>query len=597
MNQETRIVMINGKPILKKNQQLITWYACGPTVYDSAHLGHARNYVLSDIMRRILESYFGFQVFFVMNITDIDDKILFRSKAKSIEEMKQFTFRIEKEFWQDLDALNVQRPDHVVHVTDQIPQMIQYIEKIIQNGYAYVNSFGDVYFDTEKYSQKYSYPNETSHTEGNIYLSKEIQKKHPNDFALWKSLYTLDEKVDMENDLSTTRNLTNSPIGWSNPWSTHLGRPGWHIECSTIASGVFGPHIDIHSGGIDLKFPHHANEEAQANAYYCRSTESSAEGAESARKAANSVILESATASATTVASTTSNDTTKDSTTSQDSTAPATTATTAEKVPWVSSWIHIGHLHIDGLKMSKSLKNFITIQDALKQMSSRELRLLFILGANWNSTQSLNRNYTTEVRSLDKTLQEYFGMIQHLERKLKQQKEQKEKENGSDDNGNGFPKSFLSYWLETKTRIDQAFRNNLNMREAMLALLDLIHESNRVAAVATSNSTSTATATATTSTTTAIVLMKAAADIQYLVETVFGLQYTTKSKDYHSQEENLTSAITALVDFRTQIRSLAKKKAPMKDYFIACDYVRDIVAPSLGIRIMDNGSYPFAFGL
>lgn len=529
----------------------ISWYACGPTVYDSAHLGHARNYILTDIMRRTLEEYFGFEVIYAMNITDIDNKIIVQSQAKTNEEMKEFTTRMEEEFWNDMALLNVKKPDVVLRVSEMIPQMIEYIEKIIENGYAYCNQHDEIYFDTEKYSQTFHYDG-TKEIDKNSSVAQNEIKRNARDFALWKTNSNSSSNVQWTSSSSST-------IGWTSPWSSRKGRPGWHIECTTIASFVFGNHIDIHSGGIDLQFPHHTNEEAQANAY-ATTTITAASLTEST--SATTSLTESTSAAASLTKSTS-----------------ATASLTTNR--WVSSWVHIGHLHIDGCKMSKSLKNFITIRDALKEMSSRELRLLFILGANWDSTQTLNMNYATETRAHDQSIVEFFRTVQSLKMQMTKNSLQQFKYR----DGNH---EFIKTWHNTKQSIDAALRQNLNLREAMHLILNLIHETNKVI---------------NTKQVSTIVILKVASFIEWFTTRVFGLEYTvggdtTTAAAVDTISTSATNSIKqplveALVDFRTTIRTLLKQKAPPKDFYKACDHVRDSVGPSLGIKIMDDGSYPF----
>lgn len=188
----------------------------GPTVYASAHIGHASTYVRLDIIQRILRNYFNINLITCMNITNIDDKIIKRSK-ESGKNWKQLGDEYELEFWQDLDKLNVKQPDIKLKVTDEIPKIIKFIEEIENKGFTKTSADGSVYFRTSAYNNYGKLHN---------VVLKDIELA---EFALWKAA-----KED-------------EPF-WESKWGK--GRPGWHIECSTLASMMFGSHLDFHAGGI-----------------------------------------------------------------------------------------------------------------------------------------------------------------------------------------------------------------------------------------------------------------------------------------------------------------------------------------------------------
>ncbi|GAE00031.1 hypothetical protein ATEG_08291 [Paecilomyces variotii No. 5] len=439
------------------NGKTVTWYTCGPTVYDEAHLGHCRSAISIDILRRIMRDYFGFSVRFVMNVTDIDDKIIIRSRyqylgtrlqkeLESMEKTKAVTEAIsigraaikhyistylpllpsdialeaysveakrlyhvadgeqtdqtaklemhmkncqsaidalvalesvsdgtalsdfllkakdvlhpyldflhgttidsqdhgiftgiaqkyEKLYFDDMRALNVLDPDVITRATEFIPQMIKFVERIITKGFAYTTADGSVYFDIAAFEEAgHPYPrlepgnrnNSALRADGEGSLAnKSAVKRNDVDFALWKG------------------SRPGEPA-WPTPWSKVGGRPGWHLECSVMASEVLGSEIDIHSGGEDLRFPHHDNELAQSTAYW----------------------------------------------------------STAEKpAPWVNHFLHTGHLGIQGLKMSKSLKNFITLKDLLQRpdWTPRLLRICFLLGAWHDQIEITDEMFKTAV--------------------------------------------------------------------------------------------------------------------------------------------------------------------------------------------------------
>ncbi|XP_076638675.1 cysteine--tRNA ligase-like protein, mitochondrial [Colletes latitarsis] len=294
IGHETNITIYNpltkcNEPLIIKNKNILTWYVCGPTVYDSAHIGHATTYVKSDIIRRILSDHFNINVIMAMCITDIDDKIIKRSKETK-QNYKDLTQHYENEFIEDMEILNVVKPHLYCRVTNFIPKIIQFVSNIVDKGDAYVMQDGSVYFDTSKCNMygKFSMPvSDNSHP----------YKKSALDFSLWKAA-----KKD-------------EPF-WESPWGN--GRPGWHIECSTIASTVFGNSVDIHSGGVDLAFPHHENEEAQSCSYH-------------------------------------------------------------EVDQWVNYWLHCGHLFLEDEKMSKSLNNTISIREFLNKYTANQFRMLCLL--------------------------------------------------------------------------------------------------------------------------------------------------------------------------------------------------------------------------
>jgi len=305
----------------------IAWYTCGPTVYDSGHLGHARTYVCLDFLHRAILHLYEQQPLhqrsqkpiFIMNVTDIDDKILQRAREKNILP-KLLAQMYEQEFFQDLQALNVLPPSIVTRVSEHVEHaIIPYIQRILKNNLAYVltdaaseSSSGDVYFDVTAFERsrgglnkygKLAPPSAADplffEREQNDRAKTELmQKRDPRDFCLWK-------QRKPEEDMY-----------WNSPWGQ--GRPGWHIECSAMIDSTmlqFPNHkIFFHAGGVDLKFPHHTNEIAQAEAYR----------------------------------------------TDHNNHEPT------KQEEWIPHWIHTGHLHIHGAKMSKSTKNFITIRKYLQ---------------------------------------------------------------------------------------------------------------------------------------------------------------------------------------------------------------------------------------
>ena len=218
-------------------------YVCGPTVYNFIHIGNARPFIIFDTLRRYLE-YRGYDVTFVQNFTDVDDKIIKRSHEENITPEEVATKYI-KEYFVDADGLGIKRANVHPQVTDNIEQIIDFVKELEDKGYAYAVN-GDVYFDTKKFKDYGKLSGiKQEELEAGARIEVNDQKRHPMDFVLWKS------KKEGE-------------PGWNSPWGE--GRPGWHIECSVMSNRYLGETIDIHAGGQDLAFPHHENEIAQSEA-------------------------------------------------------------------------------------------------------------------------------------------------------------------------------------------------------------------------------------------------------------------------------------------------------------------------------------------
>ena len=219
-------------------------YVCGPTVYNYFHIGNARPFVVFDTLRRYLE-FTGKNVKFVQNFTDVDDKIINRAKEEGLTAGEVSEKYIE-EYFKDAKALNVKKATVHPKVTETIDDIIAFVKTLIDKGYAYEID-GDVYYSTRKFDEYGKLSNQDiEELEAGARINIEEKKKDPMDFALWKA-----RKEDSE-------------IAWESPWG--MGRPGWHIECSTMAKKYLGDTIDIHAGGQDLSFPHHENEIAQSEA-------------------------------------------------------------------------------------------------------------------------------------------------------------------------------------------------------------------------------------------------------------------------------------------------------------------------------------------
>lgn len=220
-----------------------TVYTCGPTVYNRFHIGNARTFVLGDTIRRVLE-YLGYEVKYVQNFTDIDDKIINRARELNMP-MLELTEQEIKNYYTDAEALNIRKADLHPRVTEHVGNIISYIAELVSAGFAYVGGT-DVYFDVRKYPK---YGELSGQNIDDLVMGSRVDagdyKRFPADFVLWKGAKP-------------------GEPAWESPWG--LGRPGWHIECSAMVRAILGGSIDIHAGGMDLMFPHHENERAQSEA-------------------------------------------------------------------------------------------------------------------------------------------------------------------------------------------------------------------------------------------------------------------------------------------------------------------------------------------
>lgn len=221
-------------------------YVCGPTVYDDAHLGHARCYITWDLLYRFLR-FAGYNVHYIRNITDVDDKILARAKENG-EDPGVLAERYTRRFHEAMSRLHVESPTDEPKATAYVPQMIRFIRKLVETGYAYSTPSGTVYYETHR---KKNYGNlchqNLEELQSGARVEVDPEKRSPLDFALWKPANPAE------------------PYVWESPWGP--GRPGWHIECSAMSYSLLGEQLDIHAGGMDLIFPHHQNEIAQSEAF------------------------------------------------------------------------------------------------------------------------------------------------------------------------------------------------------------------------------------------------------------------------------------------------------------------------------------------
>lgn len=596
---------------------VVSWYSCGPTVYDASHMGHARNYVSIDINRRILSDYFGYDIKFVQNVTDIDDKIIIRarqnylfdnytkditsidaatvlktenalsqyinknlnSESKTIDEFEKWLTSIDFEtektknpkfpmhvtaatnatnalkskkentqeffdlvkdvlvpvldkelgstvsepeifrklpaFWEnqfnsDMAKLNVIPPSITTRVSEYVPEIVAFIQKIIDNGYGYALDDGSVYFDTVRFdsSDKHDYAKCQPWNKGKLDLIEDgegslstntNEKRSNNDFALWKASKPGEPE-------------------WESPWGK--GRPGWHIECSVMASDILGSQIDIHSGGIDLAFPHHDNELAQSEARY-------------------------------------------------------------DNEQWINYFLHTGHLHIEGQKMSKSLKNFITIDEALNKYSARQLRLAFS-SAQWNNQLDFKESLLNEVKSLETSFNNFFQNVRAL------QADSIHKQEGLSYNISkkltALEKNLFDDLQTTQDKVDSAFCDNLSTPQAIKALSDMVTTTNTYISTVGNE----------------LKIEPVISVCKYITKilNIIGfparpdnlgwVNASTSDKFAGSLEDIAMPYVKVLSTFRDNVRSLAINKASMVEFLKLTDSVRDNDLLKLNVSLDDR---------
>jgi cysteinyl-tRNA synthetase len=238
------------EPFVPLNPPKVTLYTCGPTVYNFAHIGNFRTYVFEDLLRRTLK-YFGYNLTHVMNITDIDDKTIKGALEQKIS-LKEYTQKYTEAFFVDLAKLHIEKAEHYPKATEYVQEMIEMVEKLLVQGFAYRGSDGSVYFAIDRFPDygclSHLHLEDLQAGASTRVATDEYDKEQAADFVLWKGY---DPKRDGD-------------IYWESPFGK--GRPGWHLECSAMAMHILGDTLDIHVGGVDNMFPHHENEIAQSQA-------------------------------------------------------------------------------------------------------------------------------------------------------------------------------------------------------------------------------------------------------------------------------------------------------------------------------------------
>ena len=362
------------KPISGKT---IRMYSCGVTVYDKCHVGHARSLYIFDVIRRYLK-YRGYDVHFVRNITDIDDKIINRAKELN-KTSDEVSTRNIKSYYADMESLGVGKADIEPRATENIPDMIKHIAVLIADGFAY-ESQGDVYFRVRKFPEygKLSGQSIEKMLEA-VRIEKGEKKEDPLDFAMWK------------------KSKEGEPF-WDSPWG--LGRPGWHIECSCMSlKHLQCETLDIHAGGRDLIFPHHENEIAQAEAL--------------------------------------------------------------TKKPFAKYWIHHGLLTINGQKMSKSLGNFVTVEDAVKKYPVDDLKIFFLTSA-YTSAIDFSEEKMADAHKANERFDILFWKASHIMEKYSSLK-----------------MMTVDFVERYKAEFIEAMDDDFNTPKALAALFNLVSETYR----------------------------------------------------------------------------------------------------------------------
>uniref|UniRef100_A0A6I8NFM1 Cysteine--tRNA ligase, cytoplasmic n=1 Tax=Ornithorhynchus anatinus TaxID=9258 RepID=A0A6I8NFM1_ORNAN len=656
----------------------VTWYCCGPTVYDASHMGHARSYISFDILRRVLRDYFKYDVFYCMNITDVDDKIIKRARQnhlfeqyrgrgprprqllddvraasepfsaklratpdpdrrRMLERTEQAVRRAaeplreavdrhlpdrevearaqvlleaakdllsdwldtrlgsevadnsifsrlpkfwEAEFHKDMDALNVLRPDVLTRVSEYVPEIVSFVQRIVDNGYGY-ESNGSVYFDTAKFdaSDRHSYAKLVPEAvgdqkalqegEGDLSVSADrlSEKRSPNDFALWKASKPgepswgcpwgkVGEPAAPPPGAGRARRGAGSQRrrwggGGAAPPGTapgprpraqsrgrpgggrggrdggheatggtrRQGRPGWHIECSAMAGTILGESMDIHGGGFDLRFPHHDNELAQSEAYF-------------------------------------------------------------DNDCWVRYFLHTGHLTIAGCKMSKSLKNFVTIKDALKKHSARQLRLAFLMHS-WKDTLDYSGNTMESAIQYEKFLNEFFLNVKAILR-------------SPVDVTGGFEK-----WEEQEVELNRSFSarkaaahaalcDNVDTRTVLEELRALVSRANSYVAAKKADRAAP----------NRLLLQGVGVYVTHMLK-VFGAIEGEEVLGFpvagSGPSLNLEAAVMpylqVLSDFREGVRRIARERG-VPEVLQLSDTLRDDILPELGVRLEDHEGLP-----
>lgn len=380
------------KPI---QPQRVMMYVCGPTVYDYIHIGNARPLIFFDVVRKYLRQR-QYEVRYIVNFTDVDDKLIAKAAETGMTVPEVAETFIEA-YYRDARALGIQDADIHPRVTEHMTDIIQFIEALVEKGFAY-EAGGDVYFRSTKFAEygKLSQQN-LSELQHGARIEVNENKEEPIDFVLWKK-------------------AKSGEISWSSPWGE--GRPGWHVECSTMVKHLFGETIDIHGGGLDLQFPHHECEIAQSEALHDR--------------------------------------------------------------PLANYWMHNGFIHINDEKMSKSLDNTIFVHQLLKQVRAEAVRF-FMLSTHYRNPINLSEDSMKQSAQSLARIDHSFSNLQHRIQSLAHSAEtQSESAEMSNDINLTTSDHHLSSQLQQlQQAYDEKMSDDFNTADAITVLFDLVALTNR----------------------------------------------------------------------------------------------------------------------
>ncbi|XP_039389719.1 cysteine--tRNA ligase, cytoplasmic isoform X1 [Mauremys reevesii] len=592
-----------------QNGKKVTWYCCGPTVYDASHMGHARSYISFDILRRVLRDYFKYDVFYCINITDIDDKIIKRARQNYLFEQYREKKPPAVQLFEDVqvaskpfsamlnDTTDPDKKQMLERIQSAVKSAVEYLEEAVQkklpgeeiNKHAEKlleeakdvlsewldTKFGSQVTDNSIFSNLPKFWEEEYHKDmealnvlppdvltrvseyvpeivafvqkivdngygyvsnGSVYFDTmkfDATEKHsyaklvPEAVGDQKALQEGEGDLSISadrlsekrspNDFALWKSSKPGEPSWDSPWGK--GRPGWHIECSAMAGSILGESMDIHGGGFDLRFPHHDNELAQSEAYF-------------------------------------------------------------ENDHWVRYFLHTGHLTIAGCKMSKSLKNFITIKDALKKHTARQLRLAFLMHS-WKDTLDYSNNTMESAIQYEKFLNEFFLNVKDILRAPVdligqfQKWEFRETE---------LSKSFY----DKKAAIHEALCDNIDTRTVLEEMRSLVSQSNSyIAAKKTARQMPNR------------LLLESISSYLTQMLKIFGAIENDEALGFpvggNGQNINLESTVMpylqVLSDFREGVRQIAREKR-VTEVLQLSDALRDDILPELGVRFEDHEGLP-----